>query len=82
MTDKLVFNRAKCLVCNDILESTHKDHSIVCTCGNLSIGGGQVYLKRSAILVDMVEEMSQWCNNDDCTGCWRECIHKTNKIDP
>ena len=79
MADKLVFNRVKCLICNDIIESTHRHHFVSCQCGNISADGGQSYLKRSAILFDMMEEMSEWCNNDDCSGCWRSCIHK---IDP
>ena len=40
-------NRAKCLICGDVIESVRLHDHVTCRCGNLSIDGGTVYLKRS-----------------------------------
>ena len=34
-------NRAKCKLCGDILESFHKFDQVECSCGEISITGGQ-----------------------------------------
>lgn len=33
-------NRAKCSLCNDIIESLHTDDTIACSCGEISVMGG------------------------------------------
>ncbi|MBR1851580.1 MAG: hypothetical protein IJ794_00175 [Lachnospiraceae bacterium] len=39
-------NRAKCLICGDIIESmSHYDFK-TCSCGNLSVDGGHEYTRR------------------------------------
>lgn len=43
----IIRNRARCLVCGDILESTFVHDYVTCSCGNLSVDGGHNYLKRS-----------------------------------
>lgn len=43
----ILHNRAKCLACGDILESTSVHDFVTCSCGNLSVDGGHDYLKRS-----------------------------------
>ena len=45
--DKLIVNRAKCLVCGDIIVSKYIHDYVTCECGSLSVDGGQEYLKRS-----------------------------------
>lgn len=50
----IMHNRAQCLVCGDIIESTHIHDYVTCSCGNLSVDGGGVYLKRS------VKDMSKY----------------------
>lgn len=44
---KIARNRAKCLVCGDVIESKHRHDFVTCSCGNLSVDGGKDYLKRS-----------------------------------
>lgn len=44
--DRLVVNRAKCLKCGDTLISKHGHDFVTCSCGSLSVDGGQDYLKR------------------------------------
>ncbi len=33
-------NRAKCKLCSDVLESFHRGDNILCSCGEIAIGGG------------------------------------------
>lgn len=53
-------NKAKCLICGDIVESKHRHDFVTCTCGNLSVDGGTDYCKRNAKDVDMYEELSEY----------------------
>ena len=39
-------NKAKCLKCGDVIESSHRHDFVTCSCGNLSVDGGHDYLKR------------------------------------
>ena len=39
-------NKAKCLKCGDVIESTYRHDFVTCSCGNLSVDGGHDYLKR------------------------------------
>lgn len=41
-------NRAKCKLCEDILESFHKHDYVTCKCGEISIDGGDYYMHCSA----------------------------------
>jgi hypothetical protein len=43
----IIRNRARCLACGDILESTSVHDFVTCSCGNVSVDGGHDYLKRS-----------------------------------
>ncbi|WP_420915909.1 DUF7695 domain-containing protein [Neisseria mucosa] len=36
---KLIINRAKCLLCNDVITSEYSHDFKTCKCGNLSIDG-------------------------------------------
>ncbi len=40
-------NSAKCLNCNEEIESKHRHDFATCKCGNLSVDGGLDYLRRS-----------------------------------
>ena len=41
-------NRAKCRLCNSVLESFHAHDFVTCKCGEISIDGGNQYFKASA----------------------------------
>lgn len=41
-------NRAKCKLCQEVLESFHRHDFVTCKCGEISIDGGQDYFKCSA----------------------------------
>ena len=42
----IIHNRAKCLICGDIIESVHRHDFKWCSCGNLAVDGGHDYLRR------------------------------------
>jgi len=43
---KIIRNAAKCLACNDIIESYHRHDFVACKCGKLMVDGGHDYLRR------------------------------------
>jgi hypothetical protein len=43
----VVTNEARCLLCKDVIQSFHGHDFVTCSCGNLSVDGGNSYLKRS-----------------------------------
>jgi len=59
MKKKILRNRAKCLICREILESEHRHDFKTCKCGNLSVDGGKDYIKRSVKHLDKFEELSE-----------------------
>ena len=52
-------NRAKCLLCGEIIESTYRHDFRWCSCRNLAVDGGLDYLKRSFIKPDSWIDMSK-----------------------
>ncbi|MBQ8133069.1 MAG: hypothetical protein IJ192_01450 [Clostridia bacterium] len=43
---KIIRNRIKCSACGDIIESTYYHDFVSCSCGRVSIDGGNDYLRR------------------------------------
>lgn len=41
-------NRAKCKLCNEVIESFHMHDYVTCKCGEISVDGGQNFFKCSA----------------------------------
>ena len=58
MQIKIIKNRIKCKYCGNIIESKSRYDFKFCSCGKVSIDGGQFYLKRSGNLGDW-EELSE-----------------------
>ncbi len=58
MQAPILRNMAKCLICNETIESTHRHDFVKCSCGNLHVDGGKDYLKRGAEDFSQVEELS------------------------
>jgi hypothetical protein len=52
-------NSAKCLKCNDEVESTHVHDFKWCKCGSMAVDGGHWYLKRAANKFEEVEDTSE-----------------------
>jgi len=65
MKKKILRNRAKCLICGEILESKYRHDFKTCKCGNLSVDGGRDYIKRSVKYLDKFEELSEIEGGED-----------------
>lgn len=59
MRTVIVHNRARCLECGEILESTHRHDFVQCSCGALAVDGGHAYLKRSLRPGAKMKELSE-----------------------
>ena len=46
MSERILRNRARCLICDDIIESKYRNNFVTCSCGNLSVDGGTDYIRR------------------------------------
>jgi len=55
---KIIKNAARCLTCNEIIESKHRHDFVTCKCGKLSVDGGHDYLRRVGEL-ENCEELSE-----------------------
>jgi len=41
-------NRAKCRLCEEVIESTHQYHLSTCSCGEIGVDGGTTYFRSIA----------------------------------
>jgi len=64
---KIKENKARCQLCNDIIESKSVHDYVTCSCGKLSVDGGKDYLKRSAKEHGEWEELSTYEDNEAFT---------------
>ena len=55
---QIVANKARCLICQALVESKHRHDFVTCPCGNLSVDGGLDYLKRIIMIDGKVLELS------------------------
>lgn len=46
MAPRIKTNKAKCLQCEEVIESTHRHDFVTCKCGSVSVDGGKDYLRR------------------------------------
>ena len=59
--NKIIKNKAKCLGCGEVLESTSRHDFKMCNCNNqLHVDGGLNYIKRGAVDINLVVEMSEF----------------------
>lgn len=70
----IIQNAVSCLSCGDFIFSSHRHDFVTCTCGAISVDGGQEYLRRVGA-VDACVEMS-WSLPDDV---YRECADAVEK---
>lgn len=59
MNGKILVNKARCKKCNDVIESTHVHDFVTCKCSAISVDGGKEYLRRVAIDLQDIEELSE-----------------------
>lgn len=58
MNPYIVRNSAKCLECDDEIESKRRHDFVTCKCGNISVDGGKDYLRRSYKKLETYEDTS------------------------
>ncbi len=57
--NKILVNKARCRLCDDLIISTHRHDFKYCKCGEISVDGGKDYLRRGAKNFDNFEELSE-----------------------
>ena len=57
---KLLVNKAKCLLCGEVLVSKHSHDYVTCKCGNLSIDGGNEYARRVYGRSNSYQDLSEY----------------------
>lgn len=57
---KLVRNAARCVHCDNVIESTHRHDFVTCACGRVSVDGGLDYIKRSFQVFSDFEDLAEW----------------------
>jgi hypothetical protein len=64
---KLIRNKAQCLICNNIIESTYRHDFRTCTCGALSVDGGLAYERRcgSALSTNQWVDLCEYSEEED-----------------
>ena len=56
----IIRNIAKCLECNEVIESKHRHDFVSCKCGSLFVDGGLDYIKRGFDPDKAWEELSEY----------------------
>ena len=59
---KIVKNSAQCVLCGDIVTSTHVHHFVTCKCGEISVDGGNQYIRRTAKNLSNIRELNETRN--------------------
>lgn len=59
----IIQNAASCLGCGDFIFSKHRHDFVTCTCGAISVDGGQDYLRRVGDFTNAVD--LSWSLNSD-----------------
>ena len=57
---KVSVNKAKCLICGEVLESKFPHDFKTCKCENLSVDGGLDYIRRGYKNKDSYEELAEY----------------------
>mgnify|MGYP000724009172 CR=1 FL=1 len=55
----IISNRARCKLCEDVIESVHRHDFRYCRCGEIFVDGGKEYLRRGANNFANFEELSE-----------------------
>lgn len=57
---RIVRNMAECRLCGDVVESKHRHDWVACSCGEIFVDGGTAYLRRGAMDLENVIELSEY----------------------
>lgn len=59
MTEKIIRNALKCMMCDTVIESLHVHDFKYCKCGNAFIDGGLSYFRRGAKDFSTIMDLSE-----------------------
>ena len=68
----IVQNAVSCLNCGDFIFSVHRHNFVTCTCGTISVDGGQDYLRRVGDMSAAVD--FSWALPDDVYNACAEAV--------
>lgn len=66
----IIQNAVTCLGCGDFIVSKHRHDFVTCTCGSISVDGGQSYLRRAGSLTPGSYIDHSWELSDEL---YRQC---------
>ncbi len=52
---RIIRNKAKCAICETVIESTHVHDFVRCSCGSIFVDGGHEYLRRGGGFENIIE---------------------------
>lgn len=58
-------NKAKCRLCEDVIESKYRHDFVTCKCGEIFVDGGPVYLRRGAGNFDNFIDLSETTSEEE-----------------
>jgi hypothetical protein len=70
----IVQNAVNCLSCGDLIVSKHRHDFVTCTCGAVSVDGGQEYLRRVGDFANSVE--LSWSLSDELYRACGEVVEE------
>ncbi len=73
----IIQNAVTCLGCGDFIVSKHRHDFVTCTCGAISVDGGQAYLRRvGSSLVDGTYTDHSWELSDELYKACAEAVEE------
>lgn len=65
---KIKRNRIQCKRCGDIIESVHRHDFKWCSCRSCAVDGGKEYLRRCAVALEDVIELTEYEDVEESDG--------------
>lgn len=66
---KILHNRAKCALCQDVIESFSRHDWVSCKCGEIFVDGGTLYQHSGAINSKNLIDLSEFEEETICDNC-------------
>ena len=73
----IIQNAVTCLACGDFIVSKHRHDFVTCTCGAVSVDGGQAYLRRVGDLTNAVDH--SWELPDELYNACAESVEEAKE---
>lgn len=64
----IIKNIAACRLCGEIIESKHCHDFVRCLCGEIFVDGGREYIRRGAMDLNNIIDMSEYQTTGSDTG--------------